>query len=152
MENVLDADDEPFSARGRELMAGGDYADYTVLTFVRDPLSRFYSSYDEVFLRYGPWFAEKKNVRRYAHLQDFDHPFPYLYENMTTWLDFQHTFCPPSLGMTRKECLEGKTHENGTLAGRFERFVWDYDGLNPFDLVSENNVLFNFSSFLSLIN
>ena len=133
MGNVLGAEDAPMSPYGVELNRGGDYADHTVITFVRDPLSRFYSSYDEVFLRYGPWFRHRKG-KAFQYLKTFSHPYPYLYENMTTWEDFQDAFCPSSL-VKRKECLLGKTHDNGTLAARFERFVWDYDGLSPFDLV-----------------
>ncbi|KAL7478663.1 hypothetical protein ACHAW6_004415 [Cyclotella cf. meneghiniana] len=133
MENVFNATDAPLSGAGYELQFGGDYDNYTTLTFVRDPLSRFYSSYDEVFLRYGPWMKHRKGraFRKYAAL---DHPFPYLYENMTEWQDYQESFCPSALGMNRRECTESDTFENGTLAKRFERFVWDYDGISPFDL------------------
>lgn len=133
MDNVLNASDAPLSALGYELNEGGDYENYATLTFVRDPLSRFFSSYDEVFLRYGPWMKKRKGdfFKKY---NDFVHPYPYLYENMTDWDDYQDAFCPQSLGKER--CTRMETKENGTLALRFERFVWDYDGVSPFDLVS----------------
>eukprot|EP00804_Cyclotella_cryptica_P008024 CCRYP_004534-RA/>CCRYP_004534-RA protein AED:0.09 eAED:-0.02 QI:0/0.5/0.33/1/0.5/0.66/3/250/523 len=143
MENVFNATDMPLSGIGYELQFGQEYENYTTLTFVRDPLSRFYSSYDEVFLRYGPWMRHRtgRAFRKYAAL---DHPFPYLYENMTEWQDYQESFCPSDLGMNRRECTESETYENGTLAERFERFVWDYDGVSPFDLVRDDFVVDSF--------
>ncbi len=136
MEHVLDGEDRPFTVHGRELLEDGEYGNYTVLTFVRDPLSRFYSSYDEAYLRHGPWFDHKKKEKVFLkYMKNKKHPYPYLYENMTTWDDYQDAFCPTELGMTIQECRMGVTKENGTLAERFERFVWDYDGLHPFDLV-----------------
>ena len=134
MDNVLDASDTPLSGLGNELNPGGEYENYTTLTFVRDPLSRFYSSYDEVFLRFGPWM-KKRQGKFFKRYQEFDHPFPYLYANMTELEDYHNAFCPKSLGFGKKKCLQGETNENGTLAMRFERFVWDYDGVSPFDLV-----------------
>jgi hypothetical protein len=136
MEHVFHATDAPLSGIGYELETGGDYENYTTLTFVRDPLSRFYSAYDEAFLRYGPWMRHRRGraFRKYAGLV---HPFPYLYENMTEWRDYQEAFCPSRLGRNRRECSESETLENGTLAERFERFVWDYDGVSPFDLVGD---------------
>ena len=147
MDNVLNASDHPLSGLGHELNPGGDYEDYTTLTFVRDPLARFYSSYDEVFLRFGPWMQKRKGnfFKRY---NDFKHPFPYLYANMTDWDDYQNAFCPKSLGWGKKRCSKIKTMENGTLATRFERFVWDYDGISPFDLVCASRVCFGIFSFI----
>lgn len=135
MDNVLNASDTPLSGLGTELNPGGDYENYTTITFVRDPLSRFYSSYDEVYLRFGPWMKKRKGIffRKY---NDFIHPYPYLYANMTDWEDYQDAFCPKFLGKNRYQCQKSETSENGTLASRFERFVWDYDGVTPFDLVS----------------
>jgi hypothetical protein len=135
MDNVLNASDHPLSGLGDELDPGGDYENYTTITFVRDPLSRFYSSYDEVFLRFGPWMKKRKG-EFFKKYNEFIHPYPYLYANMTEWEDYQEAFCPKWLGVGRKKCQEGETHENGTLARRFERFVWDYNGISPFDLVS----------------
>jgi len=134
MENVLNATDTPLSGTGHELNPNGEYENYTTLTFVRDPLSRFYSSYDETFMRFGPWMKKRKGefFKRY---NEFVHPYPYLYEGMTEWGDYQAMFCPESLGWKQKRCMQSESHENGTLARRFERFVWDYDGVSPFDLV-----------------
>ena len=134
MDNVLEASDTPLSGLGNELNPGGEYENYTTLTFVRDPLSRFYSSYDEVFLRFGPWMKKRKG-KFFQRYQEFEHPYPYLYANMTDLDDYHDAFCPKSLGFGKKKCLQGDTNENGTLATRFERFVWDYDGVSPFDLV-----------------
>ena len=36
---------------------------YQLFSFLRDPLSRFYSSYDEAYYRRGPWFGSGQLVR-----------------------------------------------------------------------------------------
>jgi len=60
---------------------------------------------------------------------------------MTTWEDYQDAFCPPESipskfgkKYTKHWCSRQETNENGTLALRFERFVQDYDGLQPWDM------------------
>lgn len=137
MERVLDAHDIGMNPAGNELFK--DYSNFTVIIFVRDPLSRFYSQYDEVFLRYGPWMKRREG-RAWKGLKNFQHPYPYLYENMTAWEDYEFTFCPrelrPDNAPHRTEwCSRQQTHENGTLAARFERFVNDYNGISSWDLV-----------------
>ena len=139
MDNVLNASDAPLSGLGTELNSGGDYENYTTITFVRDPLARFYSSYDEVYLRFGPWMKKRKG-KFFKKYNDFTHPYPYLYANMTDWDDYQNAFCPKFLGKNKLQCQKSETNENGTLASRFERFVWDYDGVSPFDLVSAQRI------------
>ena len=39
------------------------YKNYTLLSFVREPLNRFYSSYDEAFYRMGPWMGQVAKKR-----------------------------------------------------------------------------------------
>ncbi|KAL7533374.1 hypothetical protein ACHAXR_005187, partial [Thalassiosira sp. AJA248-18] len=138
MDNALEAHDMGMNPAGDELVSTA-YRDYTVITFVRDPLSRFYSQYDEIFLRYGPWMKHRPG-KAWNHVKTFKHPYPYLYENMTEWQDYQDAFCPPdgvpdNLKKKSKEwCSRQPTKENGTLATRFEMFVQDYDGMSPWDL------------------
>lgn len=151
MNNVLEAEELRVNKDLHELSLGGKYEDFDVIAFVRDPLSRFYSSYDETYFRYGPWMTEvHKDKGGYAswakHVKEFEHPHAYLYENMTVYKDFQDAFCPPhiippgnrALRVTSPRqhnwCNDQPTHENGTLAARFERFVWDYDGISSWDV------------------
>lgn len=137
MENVLRGGNVGLNPAGDDLIR--KYRNYTVLTFVRDPLDRFYSQYDEVFLRFGPWM-KKKEGRAWKGMKRFKHPYPYLYENMSVWEDYQNSFCPlhklHDVDHTTQWCSLQQTHDNGTLATRFERFVWDYNGVSPWDLVS----------------
>lgn len=48
--------------------------------------------------------------------------------------DYEDVFCPVSTRKRRQDCVFRKSRENGTLASRFERFVEEYDGLDPFDI------------------
>ena len=150
MNNVLDAEELKVQKDLLELSPGGKYEDFSTITFARDPLSRFYSSYDEVFYRYGPWMAGHEKNGRYGawakHVREFDHPHDYMYENMTTYQDFQDAFCPPNIipeEHTLKHfakpripnwCSNQPTRENGTLAAIFERFVFSYDGVSTWDV------------------
>jgi hypothetical protein len=107
-----------------------------VITFVRDPLSRFYSQYDESYVRTAPW----KNGQNPHYVdpntgaQAAPHPFPYLYENMKSYDDYEDVYCPIKTRKSRRDCKHEETREDGTLASRFERFVSDYDGREPFDV------------------
>lgn len=137
IKHLFNATQESMSPVGRDLSTR--FRNYSVITSIRDPLSRFYSQYDEVFLRYGPWMKKKKG-RAWDYVRTFDHPFPYLYDNMTDWPDYQEAFCPAHLidrsvvNFPKEWCSRQPTRENGTLSERFERFVHDYDGLRPWDL------------------
>ena len=110
-----------------------------IIAFVREPLSRFYSQYDEAYVRTAPWSKsqnpyyidpDNKNNRK-------QHPFPFLYENFNSYHDYEDVFCPPSTRTNpnnRRECLFRPSHEDGTLAKRLERFVQEYDGRTPYDI------------------
>ena len=108
-----------------------DSALENVIAFVREPLSRFYSQYDEAFVRTSPW--NKMQNPFYDTNQD-KHPFPYLFDGMTKYHDYEDAFCPPEKRKTRKDCIYAQSQENGTLASRLDRFVQDYDGRSPFDV------------------
>ena len=113
------------SLRHDAFAKGGEMEGVEVITFVRDPLSRFFSSYDEAYVRTAPWQTNNP------------HPFPYLHENLHSYHDYEDVFCPPSTRSNptnRRECLFRPSQENGTLASRLERFVREYDGLHPFDI------------------
>mmetsp|Transcript_10546 Transcript_10546/g.22056 ORF Transcript_10546/g.22056 Transcript_10546/m.22056 type:complete len:492 (-) Transcript_10546:177-1652(-) len=119
---------------------GGPMEGVHVLTFVRDPLSRFLSQYDEAFVRTAPWQSSQNPFRKDAdgNYPDRPHPFPFLHEHLHSYRDYENVFCPPETRVPpqsdRKQCLFAPTRENGTLAARFERFVREYDGLDPFDV------------------
>jgi hypothetical protein len=111
---------------------------YKVISFVRDPLERFYSSYDEAFFRKGPWFGEGRlvinrpgEVKGYLKNKYKLDPYPYLYEGLKTYNDYRDKFC--DLGGDKK-CKLAETIDDGDLTRRFEQFVHDYNGTHPFDV------------------
>lgn len=116
---------------------------YDLISFVREPLNRFYSSYDEAFFRIGPWMgdgeivADKPRVKKWYHENKWKaDKYPYLFEGMKTIGDFRKFYCPPEVlrnGRGQK-CNEVSSIDDGTLTHRFEKFVRDYDGLDPFDI------------------
>ncbi|KAL9190536.1 hypothetical protein ACHAXT_000242 [Thalassiosira profunda] len=107
-----------------------------VVTFVRDPLSRFFSQYDEAYARTAPWQKTQNPYYRNPDKPEADaeHPFPYLHENLHSYHDYEDVWCPPSTRNKRGDCIYRPTQENGTLASRLERFAMDYDGRSPFDI------------------
>jgi len=65
------------------------------------------------------------------------HPFPFLYDNLHSYKDYQDLFCPKhtrSNPNSDRECTYAASKENGTLASRLERFVHEYDGRSPYDI------------------
>jgi len=116
---------------------------YSMISFIRAPLSRFYSSYDEAFFRMGPWMEngpivrDKPMVRKaYMNNKHRVEPYPYLYEGMETIDDFRLMYCPERVlrGGHFLDCNEIPSIDDGNLARRFEQFVQDYSGLDPFDI------------------
>ncbi|KAL7480650.1 hypothetical protein ACHAW6_006324 [Cyclotella cf. meneghiniana] len=110
-----------------------------VIAFVREPLSRFFSQYEEAFVRTAPWVKASNPYYIDPSTKKYNqpHPFPYLFENMQSYHDYEDMFCPPSTRFdpnSRRECVDKASAENGTLSRRLERFVRDYDGRNPFDI------------------
>ncbi|KAL3785365.1 hypothetical protein HJC23_011048 [Cyclotella cryptica] len=110
-----------------------------VIAFVREPLSRFFSQYDEAFVRTAPWVKASNPYYFDPSTKKYNrpHPFPYLFENMHSYHDYEDTFCPPSTRVnpnSRRECVDKASAENGTLTHRLERFVREYDGRTPFDI------------------
>ena len=116
---------------------------YHMVSFIREPMNRFYSSYDEAFFRMGPWMGEghivrdKPRVRKayYENKWKVD-PYPYLYEGFETIHDYRLLYCPEEVLNTGKflDCNEIPSNDDGALAHRFEQFTRDYTGLDPFDI------------------
>eukprot|EP00984_Skeletonema_dohrnii_P017126 scaffold7729_cov88-Skeletonema_dohrnii-CCMP3373.AAC.2 len=116
---------------------------YTMISFIREPLTRFYSSYDEAFYRMGPWMGEGEVVRNQPnlrlHYQSVKHKidkYPYLYEGMKEINDFRKMYCPKEVLDTGvfMACDDHDSIDDGRLLKRFEQFVHDYDGIEPFDV------------------
>lgn len=115
---------------------------YTLVSFVREPLDRFYSSYDEAILRWGPWIGSTETANRmpgvaryYRENRQRLEEHPYLYEGINTYEDYVNLFCHSSKKDGRCDEEAHAVPANGglTLIQRFERFVSDYDGTRPFD-------------------
>ena len=62
--------------------------------------------------------------------------YPYLYVGFRTIGDFRRKYCPVNLLSRGRflECNNVPSIDDGDLAGRFEKFVRDYTGLDPFDV------------------
>jgi len=122
LKNDFDASETHKSLQHLSFEKNGDMYGVEVMTFVRDPLTRFYSQYEEAFVRTAPWEGKKK------------HPFPFIHAGMSTYHEYEDVFCPPNTRHSRKDCIFRPSQENGTLVERFERFVREWDGLTPFDV------------------
>jgi hypothetical protein len=110
-------------------LPGGKYSDFFTLAFVRDPMSRFFSSYEEMIVRTGP-FAGK-----YGSPSKLPARYNFLFEGLPTYSDYENVFCPPGSYPDGKRsiCIWRESHENGTLAMRMVRFVHEWDPADPFD-------------------
>lgn len=122
----------------RDLKARVENDKYQIVSFIRDPLDRFYSSYDEAFFRKGPWFGEGRlvknrpgEVKGYLKSKHKLDPYPYLYDGLHTYDDYRDKFCDKGSDL---ECQTAETIDDGDLTRRFEHFVADYDGRDPFDV------------------
>jgi hypothetical protein len=136
MENLFGGADKRMKAD--EIKTLIDNEGYHLISFIRDPLERFYSSYDEAYFRKGPWFGEGRLVKNrpaerngYLKTKHKVEPYPYLYEGLKTYDDYRAKFCDKN---SDKECKTAETVDDGDLTRRFEQFVNDYNGLDPFDI------------------
>mmetsp|Transcript_24600 Transcript_24600/g.59303 ORF Transcript_24600/g.59303 Transcript_24600/m.59303 type:complete len:479 (+) Transcript_24600:218-1654(+) len=124
---------------------GGDK--HELISFVREPLNRFYSSYDEAHYRWGPWMGSEGNAKArpmvakayHEHKHAVLDRYPYIYDGMSNLREYMRLFCPREIldDRGRKasvECNTVPSIDDGTLTRLFERFVRDYDGHDPFDV------------------
>ncbi|KAL7531203.1 hypothetical protein ACHAXR_003898 [Thalassiosira sp. AJA248-18] len=144
MENYFKGED--VRLRLDRLMYQVHQKNHTLISFIREPLNRFYSSYDEAFYRMGPWMGDGPVVQNRPMVRENYHKikhkvmdkYSYLYENIQTMRDYRRLFCPEEIlkrgGGNYAACNEAQTIDNGTLVQRFERFVQGYEGLDPFDI------------------
>lgn len=74
----------------------------------------------------------KQKVAKYyrEHKHKMDKEYPYLCDGIGTIGDYRRSFCPR--GVSTNAGNEVPSIDNGTLTERFERFVRDYDGVDPF--------------------
>ena len=77
---------------------GGDMEGYEVLTFIRDPLKRFYSQYDEAYVRTAPWQKSENDyyIDPDTKRQRKSHPFPVSTHAEITWNMYQQYVCSSS--------------------------------------------------------
>jgi len=136
MKEEFHASQEWKSLQPQSFREGMEMEGVEVMTFIRDPLKRFYSQYDEAYVRTAPWQASGNlyHINPDTKKQVTPHPFSYIYENIHTYHDYEDVFCPISTRKNRKQCIDRPSQENGTLSSRFERFAQDYDGRSPFDV------------------
>lgn len=86
---------------------------------------------------FGAIARDKPRIRKIYH--ETKHKmdkYPYLYEGFTTINDFRRYYCPEEVLATGRplDCNEIPSIDDGNLAHRFEQFVRDYSGLDPFDV------------------
>lgn len=85
----------------------------------------------------GPIVRDKPRVRQqYINNKYKVDPYPYLYEGFNTIDDFRLLYCPKEVLKSQHflACNEIPSIDDGSLAHRFEQFVRDYSGLEPFDI------------------
>ncbi|KAL3787871.1 hypothetical protein HJC23_000413 [Cyclotella cryptica] len=128
LKNQFEAIETSKSLQQIDFQAGGKMEGVEVISFVRDPLSRFFSQYEEAFTRTAPWVTNDNPYIANTH------PYPYLFDNIHSYQEYEDVFCPPETRKSRRECIDKPSAENGTLAARLERFVRNYDGRDPFDV------------------
>ena len=89
----------------------------------------------------GPWWNEVDFAKTspglakvYTSNKHKVDPYPYLYKGMQTIDDFRRLYCPHELlQQSYAKCVDAATIDEGNLTSRFEQFVRDYDGREPFD-------------------
>lgn len=98
-----------------------------------------------LFPRMGPWMGDangsivhdKPKIREMYHNNKHKmDKYPYLYVGFNTIEEFRPYYCPMEILDTGffLDCDDLQSIDNGTLAGRFEKFVRNYSGLDPFDI------------------
>lgn len=89
-----------------------DLQEYHKFSFVREPVSRFVSSFNEMLFRDGPWKTRQRGCNK---------NYPFLFQNMTGQKD-----------VLRSSGLKGKNPDEYTeLMRRFDYFVKVYNGRKP---------------------
>ena len=85
----------------------------------------------------GPIVRDKPRVRKaYFENKYRVEKYPYLYEGFDDIQDFRKLYCPEETLATGRflDCNLIPSIDDGNLAHRFEQFVRDYTGLDPFDV------------------
>ena len=91
----------------------------------------------------GPWMGGGELVRNQPGLREHYQTvkykvdkYPYLYEGMKEINDFRKMYCPKDVLGTGNflKCNNYDSIDDGRLLNRFEKFVNDYDGIEPFDV------------------
>ena len=85
----------------------------------------------------GPIVDDKPRVKQsYLDNKYKVDKYPYLYAGMKGIRDFQRKYCPKRILKRGNAlaCNDVPSIDDGDLARRFEKFVRDYSGLDPFDI------------------
>jgi hypothetical protein len=102
------------------------------IAFLRRPKSRFFSQYDEMFVRVPPWKPETQR-KMPASVRGFN-------SMITSYNHYMSFFCNRSLddinndAALRRTCNKAKSTEDGTLAHLLDNFLAAWDGLTVFDV------------------
>mmetsp|Transcript_17058 Transcript_17058/g.33286 ORF Transcript_17058/g.33286 Transcript_17058/m.33286 type:complete len:378 (+) Transcript_17058:32-1165(+) len=96
-----------------------DIKNYYTVAFVRNPITRFFASYEEMFVR---------TLGNHRVPKQFD----VFHADLENYKAYERIFCGPDADLPRrgqkKPCDQVLTRETGELAHRFERFVKAWDG------------------------
>ena len=101
------------------------------IAFVRKPLSRFYSQYDEMFVREAPWEKNAQN-RMPPSVRGYN-------AEITSYENYMSVFCNQTMAdlaasrPLREMCQHQASAEDGTLARLIDTFLAAWDGLSVFD-------------------
>jgi len=99
----------------------GQYDHFYQVAFVRNPITRFFAQYEEMFVRTlagkGPKVPEKFNV---------------FHNDLPDYKSYERIFCGKDADVPRtrqlKPCDQVLSREKGELSSRFEKFVEVWDG------------------------
>jgi hypothetical protein len=102
------------------------------IAFVRKPLSRFYSQYDEMFVREPPWDLGSQArmppaVRGYnAKITSYEHYMSLFCNHTEAELKADRAL--------RNHCNQSPSAESGELSALVDKFLAAWDGLSVFDI------------------
>ena len=118
------------------------------IAFVRKPLSRFYSQYDEMFVREAPWEKNAQN-RMPPSVRGYN-------AEITSYENYMSVFCNQTMAdlaasrPLREMCQQQASAEDGTLARLIDTFLAAWDGLSVFDTHLRLQVRVDFETRLPL--
>jgi len=112
--------EEQFQGKDMQRCNRGGREDYFAAAFVRNPTTRFFAQYEEMF------------VRTLGNKMRVPNQFDVFHSDMKDYKAYERAFCgkyinEPRQGR-RKPCDQIPSQDTGDLARRFEKFVESWDG------------------------